>query len=173
MPKKVDLTGMRFGRLLVESKNSPSPSGWLWSCRCDCGASCLVKTGFLTNGNTRSCGCLKREVVAAKNFRHGLDSRASKSPELYAYRNAKRRCNNPSDRSYSRYGGRGIEFRFASFEEFLAELGPRPSRNHSVDRKDNNGHYEAGNVRWATSSVQTANSRVGRSSATGRFLSAK
>lgn len=168
--KRCELTNQRFGRLLVVSRNRLTPSGWLWNCECECGNAAIVKTGLLTNGNTRSCGCLKREMVAAKNFRHGLTYRDNPSPEYYAYRNAKRRCTNPQDRSYANYGGRGIEFRFESFADFMNALGPRPTPEHSVDRIDNDGHYEAGNIHWATNVEQFNNCRLTRDSLTGRFL---
>jgi hypothetical protein len=71
---------------------------------------------------------------------------------------AKRRCKNGKD--FANYGGRGIEFRFTGFEQFYAELGPRPSPEHSLDRIDNDGHYEPGNVRWATQSQQQKNKRI-------------
>ena len=70
--------------------------------------------------------------------------------EFFAYNNAKERCNRKSNSHYSRYGGRGIEFRFKSFKEFFEYIGPRPSALHQLDREDNDGHYERGNVRWAT-----------------------
>jgi len=71
----------------------------------------------------------------------------------------KKRCSNPKDKSYHLYGGRGIECRFVSFSEFLECLGRRPSSQHSVDRIDPNGHYEPGNVRWATLIEQANNTR--------------
>jgi hypothetical protein len=82
------------------------------------------------------------------------------TPEYYACFDAKYRCTNPKDKYWKDYGGRGIEFRFTSFEEFFAELGTRPTPAHSLDRIDNNGHYEPGNVRWATKAEQNANRRV-------------
>jgi hypothetical protein len=79
--------------------------------------------------------------------------------EYHAYIGARSRCRNPKNDSYDKYGGRGIEFRFSSFEQFFAELGPRPGPEYSVDRIDNEGHYEMGNVRWATLSEQNLNRR--------------
>ena len=84
----------------------------------------------------------------------------SKTPEYRAFNGAKSRCNNSANPSYKNYGGRGIKFKFSSFEEFIDHIGFRPSDNHSIDRIDNNGHYEIGNVRWATDIEQARNKRV-------------
>ena len=86
----------------------------------------------------------------------------TRTPEYQALKGARRRCNNQNDRSYKYYGGRGIEVRFRSFDEFLAEIGPRPSPEHTLDRIDNDGHYETGNVRWATRKEQRINQRPRR-----------
>lgn len=96
------------------------------------------------------------------SYKHGgatKTTKSGKSAEYQAYINAKSRCNNPKAVNYSYYGGRGIEFRFASFNEFFAELGQRPSPTHSVERINNDGHYESGNVRWATKKEQVENRR--------------
>lgn len=84
----------------------------------------------------------------------------TKTPEYRAYNDAKTRCTNPNVGSWEYYGGRGIQFRFTSFMEFLDEIGPRPSPNHSLDRINSDGHYERGNVRWATKSEQMKNRRM-------------
>lgn len=81
------------------------------------------------------------------------------SPEYWAYHGARQRCTNPKANGYRNYGGRKIEFRFSSFGEWFATLGPRPGPEYSVDRINNDGHYEPGNVRWATDSEQIANRR--------------
>jgi hypothetical protein len=82
----------------------------------------------------------------------------SQTPEYRAYTDAKRRCNNPNSCRYYTHGGRGIKFLFKSFDEFFAAVGPRPD-GMSLDRIDNDGHYEAGNLRWATPSQQVSNRR--------------
>jgi hypothetical protein len=87
------------------------------------------------------------------------------TPELHAFENAKARCTNPNNRKWKDYGGRGIKFLFTCFGEFYLELGERPSPQHSLDRKENNGHYEPGNVRWATKSEQARNQRPRRPNA--------
>lgn len=79
--------------------------------------------------------------------------------EHQAFCNARYRCLNPQNAGFKDYGGRGIEFRFESFDQFFAEIGSRPSPLHSLDRKNNDGHYESGNVRWATRQQQNRNRR--------------
>ena len=84
--------------------------------------------------------------------------RQPKTPERIAYSDAKQRCTNPNHRQWKDYGGRGIKFLFISFEQFIAEIGLRP-KGLTLDRADNNGNYEPGNVRWATRSQQNASRR--------------
>ena len=103
-----------------------------------------------------SIGCHPSRVGGDNpNHRHGMWG----TSEYRAYNNAKQRCQNPKNTRYADWGGRGIEFRFQSFEEFYEEIGIMPSPKHQVDRKNNDGHYEKGNVRWATRSQQTRNVR--------------
>jgi hypothetical protein len=90
---------------------------------------------------------------------HGLTrNNGKRTPEYQAYAGAKHRCTNPNSKNFKHYGARGIRFLFTSFEQFFAELGPRPN-GLELDRVDNDGHYEPGNVRWATSSQQKLNRR--------------
>ena len=85
---------------------------------------------------------------------------------LYVYRWAKSRCTNKNVAQYKDYGGRGIKFLFKSFEEFLEELGPRPA-GYSLDRINNDGNYEPGNLRWITTTIQNINQRVQKNNKTG------
>lgn len=153
----VDLTGQRFARLTaVECVSRGKPT--TWKCFCSCGNSTIVEASNLRNGKTKSCGCLVHEkcrLMGEANTVHGL----SYTPEYRAYISAKHRCTNPEARVYPAYGGRGIEFRFTSLKEFVKHIGPRPSSRHSLDRIDNDGHYESGNVRWATRTQQQQNRR--------------
>jgi hypothetical protein len=102
-------------------------------------------------GKKKSCGCLLREGRP----RHGM----SETSEYQIYHGIRNRCMNPSHIVYRYYGGRGIRVLFSSFEEFLADVGPRPTSQHSIDRKDVNGHYEPGNVHWVTPTEQNNNKR--------------
>lgn len=87
--------------------------------------------------------------------KHGM----SGTPEYIAYIDAKCRCKNSTNQRYPWYGARGVEFKFESFEDFIREIGFRPSDTHSLDRIDNAGHYESGNIRWATKYEQIHNRR--------------
>lgn len=142
----IDLTGRRFGDWIVIARGENAKLGVpRWLCECACGARRLVRGPHLRNGVSRSCGA------------------ATSYPEERAiWRGIKSRCFNEKSSSYADYGGRGITVSPAwvnDFPAFLAHIGPRPSAEHTVDRIDVNGHYEAGNVRWATSLEQMNNKR--------------
>jgi hypothetical protein len=148
MTARADLTGKRFGHLKVlRFSHVNERRQGSWTCRCDCGAECNAISGDLNGGNRQSCGCSFEK--------HGM----ARTVEYQSYAKAKYRCTNPDDLRWADYGGRGIKFKFKSFEEFFAELGLRPA-GKSLDRFPNNdGHYEVGNVRWATAREQISNRR--------------
>lgn len=126
--------------------------------RCSCGNEIITFPCKVRSNHTKSCGCLQKDMLNARNKRmikHGM----ARTPEHKIYIAARNRCQNPMNRSYRVYGARGIEFRFQSFNDFFRSLGKRPSIRHSVDRIDNYGHYEEGNVRWASQKEQNNNRR--------------
>jgi hypothetical protein len=90
-----------------------------------------------------------------------------RTPEERAGCNAKQRCTNPKDSRWESYGGRGIEFRFASVAEFVKYVGPRPTPEHMMDRVDNDGHYEKGNLRWSTPTISVVNRRLQSNNTSG------
>ena len=118
---------------------------------CACGELLLGNKANVTAKRTQSCSC-KLRALRIKHMMCG-------TPEYVAYTNAKNRCSSPKTPCYKDYGGRGIKFLFASFKDFYAELGNRPD-GLSLDRKDNDGHYKKGNVRWATLQEQAQNKRA-------------
>ena len=157
MSRTIDLTGQRFGRLVAIRRGQPAPSGHrqFW-CECDCGLVCLLLLGSnLRLGKTQSCGCLRREAIGGLKRSHGQ----SRTVEYKTWFKTKERCLNPSDRSFEHYGGRGLMHGFPTFEDFLAELGPRPSKKHSIERIDNEIGYLPGNVKWGTPKEQNRNKR--------------
>lgn len=154
-PRFKDRTGLIYGRLTVLGYAGKHCGRVSWWCECICGTTKLVGGRHLNTGKIQSCGCLRKEASVQRSTTHG----ACGTPEFAAFRRAKGRCTNPNLREFPNYGGRGIEFRFTSFDEFFAEVGQRPTPEHSIDRKDVNGHYEPGNVRWATVKTQANNKR--------------
>jgi hypothetical protein len=130
-----------------------------WFCKCKCGIVIKVKSSYLSVNRPHHGHCPLRIQRRGGRKTHG---EAHKTPEWAAYARAKNRCNNPTNASYPRYGGRGIEFLFNSYEEFLNDIGRRPTPQHSLDRIDNSKNYEKGNVQWATAKQQAQNTRQTR-----------
>lgn len=159
--KFVDLKGLLIGRLtVVEMVSRDKKTGQsIWKCVCGCGKETTVIYSHLRGKRpTQSCGCMARGTNRARlSSTHGM----SKSPEYTSFAAAKKRCTNSNAKQFADYGGRGIRFHFSSFEEFYAEIGPRPEPklNYSLERIDNEGHYEKGNVKWATKKQQARNRR--------------
>jgi hypothetical protein len=241
MPKKINVSiGDRYGRVVLieelnKAKKEPRGYARVFLCKCDCGNTKEISFNSLRTGNTRSCGCLKREVNSIHMSRitnsgknkaivkkgdkynrltvikeldevitkhgnnrvflfqcecgntHKADIKCVKSgntkscgclitdgskrmrgykynhpAEYRAYFAAKSRCTNKTRKDFKHYGGRGIEFRFKSIEEFFNEVGKKPTPKHTLDRINTDGHYEVGNVRWATQDIQVLNQRRNR-----------
>lgn len=155
--RTLNLIGMKFGRLIVQKLfGYTQKQRTVWECKCDCGAIIHVETAPLKRQHTRSCGCLQKEIATKRPITHGL----TYTSEYRTYYNAKQRCENSKFLEYENYGGRGIQFKFSSFEDFFSCMGLKPTSQHTLDRINNNGHYERGNVRWATRSEQNLNKRT-------------
>ena len=150
-PKFVDMTGLRFGKLLVVSpipRTSPGRISWL--CKCDCGNEKVIDGGSLRKGLTKSCGCFRVECKTT----HGMnESRIYK-----IWENMVQRCTNEKTPGYSRYGGRGIKVceSWKSFSNFMRDMG-EPGDSLQIDRIDNDKGYFPGNCRWVTCKVNCRN----------------
>lgn len=157
----IDLTGQKFGRWTVISASGEKAKvnrSAKWLCRCECGNERNINGSSLRSGRSSSCGCFHNEKVKESFTKHGK----YKTPEYEVWRAMKQRCLNPSQPYYPYYGGRGITICkrwLDSFENFIADMGPRPTSKHSIDRKNNNLGYSPDNCRWATASQQNANKR--------------
>jgi hypothetical protein len=161
--KMKELAGLRVGMLTVVKPNGRYGTNVVWECVCDCGKTRDVPSNKLSGKKPyQSCGCRPRaKVVGPSPYKtHGM----TESGEYRSWRGAKKRCLDPKNPAFPRYGGRGIQVceRWRdSFENFLVDMGPKPSPRHSIDRINNDGNYEPGNCRWATKTQQARNtSRV-------------
>lgn len=162
-----NLSGMRFGKLIAIAATDERRDGKvMWICKCDCGNEKTTKSSLLKNGKVKSCGCIRPcDYHKKRHKKHGrlvgLNNRKH-PPEYTAWLMMKQRCCNTKCRAYKNYGSRGIKVCdrwLNSFENFISDMGCRPSAKHSIDRTNNNLGYSPENCRWTTQNVQCHNTR--------------
>jgi hypothetical protein len=161
MPKFIDLTGQRHGRVVVLRRvadKRPGVPGWL--CRCDCGNEVVKRADVFKNVPYASCGCYNIELAVERLRTHG----ASFTPTYRTWVGMRMRCEKPSNIAFHKYGAKGIRVcdRWQSFENFVADMGERPTPKHSIDRIDGSRGYEPQNCRWATAREQALNFKNNR-----------
>ena len=157
-----NIIGKRFGRLVVKSssdlRHKRDPYAPYILCECDCGTKTVKRLYDVVSGRTKSCGCLRKEgrrPVHGKRY----------TPEYGIWCRIKQRCYNPKTTDYAYYSKRGIKVSdewITSFETFYQDMGPRPSKNHSIERIDNNKDYQASNCKWIEKPLQARNTRKNR-----------
>jgi hypothetical protein len=162
--KAIDISGQKFGRLtVVESVGSKKGEGVLWLCSCECGGEIFSTGKPLKSGNTKSCGCIAKELIVARNkasSKHNMTG----SSTFISWDSMKQRCLNPNHKSFSHYGEKGVVICarcLESFDNFLFDMGVRHAGT-TLDRIDSSGNYEPGNCRWATDELQGNNKQSNR-----------
>lgn len=157
----VAMVGSKVHRFTIDSYFVGAYSKTMFNCTCECGSKRTVDPRRLLSGETKSCGCFRSEFIAARNTTHD----AAYSHDYNLWSHIRQRCENPKNTQYKNYGGRGIlmcERWRNCFSTFIADMGPRPSLSHSIDRIDVNGNYEPGNCRWIKKSEQSRNTRTNK-----------
>lgn len=175
-----DISGEKFGRWVAQKVvGRATGAGTLWECVCECGVTKAVNRRSLIRGESKSCGCLRKEMTGDRfrgkrpgSWGHPRKGRGNYGitkkfkVEYWAWGDAIKRCKNPNDKNYHRYGGRGIfvcdrwlkgENGKSGFECFLEDVGPKPHPELSLDRIDNSGPYAPGNCRWTDRFTQARN----------------
>lgn len=168
MGKRQNLTGQKYGKLTaIEEVGKSQKGSYLWRWQCDCGGELISIGAVVKNGNTSSCGCIKRETLIKRNTTHNM----SKHPAYSNWKDMFKRCYNPNNKRYEDYHSRGIgvDPHFEHFPNFLAEIGEKPDtvNTWSVGRIDNNKSYEPGNVRWETLTEQARNHSMQKNNTSG------
>jgi hypothetical protein len=156
----------KFNRLtVIEHAGVNKLNKTLYKVVCDCGNEKICYATELRSGHTKSCGCFRAEASSLRRTTHGATKNKKISSEFSTWCSMRQRCNDKKDSKYHRYGGRGIKVCdrwLNSFENFLLDMGEKPSKEYSIDRIDNNGNYEPNNCRWATKKQQANNTSTNK-----------
>lgn len=155
------MIGLKFNRLTVCAAVEKQGRRYIALCVCDCGTQKRIDIHKLQSGATKSCGCLQKELLRKKQTVHGLYY----EPEYKVWVNMHKRCSNPRWSKW--YGGIKVCARWADYNNFLSDVGRKPTPAHTLDRIDSAQDYTPGNVRWASRSIQSRNTKNHETNTTG------
>ena len=160
--KDEDILNSKYHRLKPIKRVENIRRGKAFLCRCDCGKEKIVALSLLKRGTTKSCGCWNSEVQSNFMTEYSTKHNKANTPEYKVWKGMKERCYNANNKAYKNYGGRGIkvcERWNNSFDNFINDMGERPTKNHQIDRIDNDKNYNPENCKWVTRSENTLNKR--------------
>ena len=168
MNKTLELVGQQYGQLIVIAKAGKNK--WnhpLYWCLCSCGEYIIIMGSDLARKqrSTKSCGCLKRKLAGKQRLIHGQ----SDTKIYWVWANMRARCFYDKHIDFKNYGGRGITVckRWFKFENFIADMGKRPSNKHAIERISNDGNYEPKNCIWVLQAINNRNKRKYKNNTTG------
>lgn len=158
MAKRLNITNQVFGRLIVITPAPNKGRYCRWLCFCECGKFTMTITAELIRGAVKSCGCLQKEILGNSTRTHGMRN----TSEWHIWAQMIGRCTNLKNKSYKNYGERGIiieDLRWFSFSCFIEDMGLRPNKKLTLERRDNSRGYSSENCYWADRFQQSRNRR--------------
>jgi hypothetical protein len=158
VPNFKDLTGQKFNYLtVIEHAGKNDINKHLYLCKCDCGNTTITVGESIKSGNTKSCGCMRKQMIVDKNFKHGY----AKQPMYNVWCTVKDRCLNPNNKSYANYGGRGICLSkdWDDYKNFHRDMSFTYKHGLTLERVDNEKGYSKDNCVWASRITQCNNTR--------------
>lgn len=165
MPKKLDITGERYGKLVALRFSGKDGRATLWEFECDCGNNSIKRLADVRHGKIKSCGCLHQETLIKRNTKHGKTGTRTYG----IWKDMRRRCLSPTRPRFKDYGARGIKICqrwLDSYDNFLEDMGEAP-QNYTLERIDNDGDYSPNNCKWATYLEQCHNQRARKTNTSG------